>query len=91
MLFAYWCETYYHEVPGTMESRVLRSIVPKIMHQTGVFSRRIMVKVGFRCQTYGLAQMEVLPDLPKFCLVLSLGPALNDNSVVIQNLRVIRL
>ena len=28
------------------------------------------------CQTYGLAQMNKLPDLPKVCLVCLAGPAL---------------
>ena len=28
----------------------------------------------------GLAQMKVLPDLPKFCLAWSAGPAFSDNS-----------
>ena len=32
-------------------------------------------------QTYSLAQMKTLPDLPKFCLVCLAGPALNAPAI----------
>ena len=41
------------------------------------------VSQAISCQTYGLAQMKMLPDLPKLCLVCLAGPAVNDNTAVI--------
>ena len=42
------------------------------------------VSQAILCQTYGLAQMKKLPDLPKFCLVCLAGPALNNNTAVVS-------
>ena len=40
------------------------------------------VSLAILCQTYGLAQMKKLPNLPMFCLVCQVGPALNDNTPI---------
>ena len=56
----------------------------QICQTSRIFGRPYLRNYGSQailCQTYGLAQMKQLLDLPKFCLVYLAGPAVNDNTV----------